>query len=113
MKDLVNHIFSGKVIRLHGKWIGFITKDMYFVMYKRASHKLRMLNGWAIAEAILEDLMQKGIKGIRVIVKGRGIEKVMVTSPQKWKRLGVQFRSRGYEPQIVLPEKMFDKVVSR
>lgn len=112
--------FSGKPIdygtnkqtRINGRLVGYTIKGEHgpiFMMPKRKRHKFRMYNSWGIPQLLLDELIQKNYWLIKIIVQDA--DKILSVRPENWKRKGFEHRSKGFEPQMQLREKDFDKVV--
>lgn len=101
-----------KQTRIDNKFIGYTVKGEYgliFTMPKKKRHKFRMFDSWGIPENLLNELAEKKYWKIRIMIDGG--ERILMTSPEKWKQKGFKHRTKGYEPQIQLREKDFDMVI--
>jgi hypothetical protein len=104
-------IFQGRQIKWQGKKLGYLIKGekgLIYISPRKSEHYFRIYSGWGINELLLKDLIDKMVVEIRILVDKK---KVLITTPQNWLRRGIPHRSKGFEPQIILPEKSFDKVI--
>jgi len=105
-------MLTGRQVRWKGRLLGFYIKadeGLIFVSPRKLSHKFRMYNGWGINREFLNQLVETGVRQIRIVVDNG--KKILITTPQRWKEKGIPHQSKGFEPQIVLREKDFDKVL--
>jgi len=100
-------------LKLHGKLIGFFAeseKGLVLIMPRTSKHLFRLYQSYGISTAVLDELVTTpAIIGMRVIVDNG--KQVLVTTPSKWKRLGIEYRCKGYENQTHLRISDFDLVV--
>jgi len=102
---------TGRQVIWHGKRLGYYIEEaegLTFIAPRKLEHKLRIYDGWAMNEEFLRQLFQINVK--KIIVK-INMGKILVTKPENWIMKGIKFHSRKAEPQIVLPEKSFDKII--
>lgn len=99
---------------MKGRKVGFITRDGIFISPRRKEHKFRIYNGWGLSTEVLNLLIKKKVREIRIVVYGekrKYPEKVLITTPDLWKQKGIPYQDKKYEPQLILRECDFLKVV--
>lgn len=76
---------------------------------KKAAHRLRMYGGsYGINKEILDELVSTlAVTKIKVVVDDG--KEVLITTPYSWKNRGIVHQTKGYEQQVHLREKDFDK----
>ena len=99
-------MLEGKQIRWEGKLLGFYIKGDDGLIFV---HKFKIYNGWGINKEFLKQLVETGISQIRIVVDNG--KRILIVSPKKWQEKGIPHQSKGFEPQLVLREKDFDKVL--
>lgn len=116
--QLTKEIFVGKQIKIpdlkHKKkkrFVGYTIKGKkgpVFIIPRKSKHRLRLYDSWGLNELVLKDLRAKNYSEIRFVIDGG--KRVLKTTPEHMISRGLPWRSEGYEPQIQLREKDFDKV---
>jgi len=104
--------FDQKVAKMGKKQLGIFTKDNYFIVHRNyKKHYFRLYKGYAMNAELLDNLIAKGIKEIRMFVKYPDKrEKVFICPPHYWKRKGIPYMHKT-EKQYVLRETDFARVL--
>jgi hypothetical protein len=90
---------------------GIITDDWIFVTHRNPEHYFRNFRGFGISLYILEQLIARGIREIKVLYHGKKGERVYMVTPYNWKQKGKLYKHEDFEQQIILAETDFDKVL--
>jgi hypothetical protein len=92
--------------------IGYKRKELdgfVLICPRKAEHFFRNYSGWGLNREAVEVCLFEGFVRIKVVVDDG--KKVLVTSPENWKERGHAVQFHGFEPQLILSEVDFDKVV--
>lgn len=101
--------FKGNQVFLGKRKVGWLTllrgKVRVFISpRKRGEHFFRMFKGWGISEELLGLLENNEFVQIQIRIKG---EPTLCADVKLWRAKGIPYHKRGFEPQIILPEKHF------
>ena len=93
-------------VKLGKRKLGFfinLENGVVFISPRKSEHKFRIYDGWGMNQELVEELNENGIIQIRIVVdKGK---KILIASPKTWLEKGIRHTSKGFEPQIILPEE--------
>jgi hypothetical protein len=93
---------------------GWLTRDsqdeLLFVSARnRAEHYFRIFRGWGISAELLTHL--KTLNVAFIILKINNAETLRST-PEEWLRLGRPYQRRPFERQLIIPERLMEKLAS-
>ena len=104
--------WKGNGAYLEDKNLGRINSEGYFISNRDIKeHFFRLFKGWGFNKELIEDLINKEIGQVRLIIdNGR---KILIANPISVKFKGKDYQADDYEPQWILPEIEFEKIYER
>lgn len=96
---------DSKVLRVEGKIVGRVEKNVYITHRNRKKHYFFKGRGYPISDSILQELKKRGVERILIIENSSG-EKFEATVTRYLK--AKPFKIKGHDTQRVIPLESLD-----
>lgn len=94
-------------IKTKRKGIGYYVQSAgeFVKLVDPSEHYFKKFKGYAVPSALLEEILQRNIKRIKIIERDKSgtVVRRLISTPDDWVEFGKSVKFEGFEKQVVLP----------